>query len=99
MTQQIWDDGHRSVHAFLSMIHKHPATGSSTQAAKLLVSAIFDEGNFRLCRMSSFDSQNREHALNILKALCYYTADFRTAAAKAHLTQFTQLRQALAKDA
>ena len=99
MTKQIWIDGHHSVQAFLSMIHKHPGTGSSVQAAKLLVYAIFDEGNFRLCRMSSFDTENREHALNILKALCYYAADFRTAAAKAHLRQFTKLRQALAKDA
>ena len=98
MTKQIWIDGHHSVQAFLSMIHKHPGTGSSVQAAKLLVSAIFDEGNFRLCRMSSFDTKNSEHALNILKALCCYSGEFRTAVAKAHVVQLTELRHKLSKD-
>lgn len=99
MTQQIWHEGTHSVHAFLSMLKEHPGTGSSTQASKLLISAIFGEGNFSLSRLSSFDSQNSEHALNILKAICCYGADFRTAMAKAHVRQFTQLRQKLAKDA
>ena len=98
MTQKIWDEGARSVHAFLSMIKEHPGTGSSTQASKLLVSAIFGEGNFSLSRMSSFDLQNCEHALNILKAICFHAADFRTAMAKAHVRTFTQLRKELEKD-
>nr|WP_315229219.1 hypothetical protein [uncultured Limnohabitans sp.] len=97
MTQQVWDEGIRSVNEFLSMIKEHPRTGSSTQASKLLVSAIFGEGNFSLNRMSNFDLQNCEHALNILKAICYHAADFRTAVAKAHAKQFTQIRKELAQ--
>lgn len=86
-----WIDGANSVNAFLQMKKEHPGTTTTKLASKLLVSAILGEGDFPLYRMARFDSQNLEHALNILKAVGTSSADFRSHVERSYRSQFHEL--------
>ena len=89
--EQAWIDGINSVEAFLQMTKEHRGTTTTKPTSGLLVSAILGEGTFPLYRLARFDSQNLEHALNILKAVGTYSADFRSHVERSCRSQFLEL--------
>lgn len=86
-----WIDGANSVSAFLQMTKEHSGTTTTKLASELLISGILGEGAFPLYRLARFDSRNLAHALNILKAVGTYSADFRSHVERSYRSQFHEL--------
>lgn len=89
--EQAWIDGISSVCAFLQMTKEHRGTSTTRLTTGLLMCAILGEGTFPLYRMASFDLKNLEHAINILKAVGTYSADFRSYVERAFRDELYEL--------
>lgn len=97
MSTKIWDDGVRSVEAFVEMSQAHPTSSSGKQAASLLLSAIRGQGSCNLSRMSVFDTYNRRHAMNILNAVGEHAGNFCSHVSQAHSASLRQISKNINK--
>ena len=97
MGTKIWDDGVRSVEAFVEMAQAHPTSSSGRQAASLLLSAIRGQGSCNLSRMSVFDTYNRQHALNIINAVGEHAGNFCTHVSQVHSASLRRISKTIAK--